>query len=81
MTVSHCPIHGSNATGANGAPGTAAAGDAMKEESDAKPSTPSGLEGRLSSGGATSVAATTSFDWAAIKVPIPAYHLPCSFVH
>ena len=40
----------------------------MKEESGGKPSTPSALEGRLSSGGATSLAATSSFDWAKIKV-------------
>ena len=42
----------------------------MKEESGGKPSTPSALEGRLSSGGATSLAATSSFDWAKIKVPL-----------
>ena len=40
----------------------------MKEESGGKPSTPSALEGRLSSGGTTSLAATSSFDWAKIKV-------------
>ena len=61
--------------GANGAAGSASAEKPVKEESDAKPGTPRAIEGRLASGGSTSLAATASFDWAKIKVSSPeAWH-------
>lgn len=58
-----------HAAGTNGAAGTPPVGDAVKEKSDAKPETPRALERRVSSGGTTSLAAASSFDWAKIKVP------------
>ena len=51
-----------------GSNGVATTAKAKQEESEAKPGTPRAIEARLSSGGTTSLAATSSFDWAKIRV-------------